>query len=110
MLPYDTVGLLQETAPAQPATPPKEPTSLEDIFADDDMDLLADWIQHVDRILLAPGEDLLTHAGTISREQMTEKVEQEYRRYQAKTLSQVEKDYLAHIKHLEKTAQGGEEK
>ena len=71
---------------------------------------MADWIQHVDRILLATGEDLLTHAGTISREQMTEKVSQEYRKYQAKTLSQVEKDYLAHIKQLEKTAQGGEEK
>lgn len=71
---------------------------------------MADWIQHVDRILLATGEDLLTHAGTISREQMTEKVGQEYRKYQAKTLSEVEKDYLAHIKQLEKTAQGGEEK
>ena len=71
---------------------------------------MADWIQHVDRILLATGEDLLTHAGTISREQMTEKVSQEYRKYQAKTLSQVEKDYLAHIKQLEKTAQEGEEK
>lgn len=34
---------------------------------------MADWIQHVDRILLATGEDLLTHAGTISREQMTKK-------------------------------------
>ena len=42
VLPYDTVSLLQETAPAQPATSPKEPTSLEDIFADDDMDLLGD--------------------------------------------------------------------
>ncbi|HFI0512406.1 TPA: virulence RhuM family protein [Streptococcus suis] len=71
---------------------------------------MADWIQHVDRILLATGEDLLTHAGTISREQMTEKVSHEYRKYKAKTLSQVEKDYLAHIKYLEKTAQEGEKK
>ncbi|CYV31878.1 RhuM [Streptococcus suis] len=71
---------------------------------------MADWIQHVDRILLATGEDLLTHAGTISREQMMEKVSQEYRKYKAKTLSQVEKDYLAHIKYLEKTAQEGEKK
>ena len=71
---------------------------------------MADWIQHVDRILLATGENLLTHAGTISRERMTEKVSQEYRKYKAKTLSQVEKDYLAHIKYLEKTAQEGEKK
>lgn len=71
---------------------------------------MADWVQHVDRILLATGEDLLTHAGTISREQTAEKVGQEYRKYQAKTLSQVEKDYLAHIKDIEKTAQEGEKK
>jgi len=71
---------------------------------------MADCIQNVDRILLATGEDLLTHAGTISCEQMTEKVSQEYRKYKAKTLSQVEKDYLSHIKHLEKTAQEGEKK
>lgn len=71
---------------------------------------MADWIQNVDRILLATGEDLLTHAGTISCEQMTEKVGQEYRKYKANTLSQVEKDYLAHIKYLEQTAQEGEKK
>lgn len=47
VLPYDTVGLLQEKAPEQPATPSKEPTSLEDIFADDDMGLLGDVVSSI---------------------------------------------------------------
>ena len=55
---------------------------------------MADWVTHVDRILLATGEDLLDNSGFISREQMKQKVDKEYKSYQAKTLSQVEKDYL----------------
>jgi len=55
---------------------------------------MADWVTHVDRILLATGEDLLDNSGSISREQMKQKVDKEYKSYQAKTLSQVEKDYL----------------
>ena len=65
---------------------------------------MKDWIAHVDRILTATGEDLLTHNGTVSKEQMTEKVKEEYRQYSQKTLSQVEKDYLEEIKKIEKIA------
>ena len=65
---------------------------------------MKDWIDHVDRILTATGEDLLTHSGTVSKEQMTEKVKEEYRQYSQKTLSQVEKDYLEEIKKIEKIA------
>ena len=57
VLPYDTVSLLQETAPAQPATSPKEPTSLEDIFADDDMDLLGDVDSSIFTLNHAGGTD-----------------------------------------------------
>ncbi|SUN76802.1 virulence protein [Streptococcus massiliensis] len=71
---------------------------------------MADWVEHVDRILLATGEDLLPGNGSISQKQMSEKVEAEYKRYQSKTLSQVEKDYLTEIKQLEDFAKkGGEE-
>lgn len=71
---------------------------------------MADWVEHVDRILLATGEDLLAGNGSISQKQMSEKVEAEYKRYQSKTLSQVEKDYLTEIKQLEDFAKkGGEE-
>ena len=65
---------------------------------------MKDWIAHVDRILTANGEDLITHNGTVSKEQMTKKVKEEYRQYSQKTLSQVEKDYLEEIKKIEKIA------
>ena len=42
-------------------------------------------------------------AGTISREKAEQKVIDEYRAYEAKTLSPVEKEYLATLKILEKT-------
>ena len=62
---------------------------------------MADWVEHVDRILVATGEDLLEDKGKISHQQMSQKVEAEYQQYQAKTLSQVEKDYLNEIKSIE---------
>lgn len=68
---------------------------------------MADWVAHVDRILLATGEDLLDNSGSISREQMKQKVDKEYKSYQAKTLSQVEKDYLKEIKSIENLAKEG---
>jgi len=43
----------------------------------------------------------------ISREQMKQKVDKEYKSYQAKTLSQVEKDYLKEIKSIENLAKEG---
>ncbi len=65
---------------------------------------MKDWINHVDRILVATGEDLLTNSGKISRNTMLDKVKEEYKKYSQKTLSQVEKDYLAEIKSIEKIA------
>lgn len=63
-----------------------------------------DWIAHVDKILTATGEVLLTDKGKISHQQMEKKVEAEYQKFQAKTLTQVEKDYLENLKSLEQTA------
>ncbi|KAA9307034.1 virulence RhuM family protein [Streptococcus anginosus] len=68
---------------------------------------MADWVAHVDRILQATGEALLDNSGSISREQMKQKVDKEYKSYQAKTLSQVEKDYLKEIKSIENLAKEG---
>ena len=68
---------------------------------------MADWVTHVDRILQATGEDLLDNSGSISHEQMKQKVDKEYKSYQAKTLSQVEKDYLEEIKSIENLAKEG---
>ena len=63
-----------------------------------------DWIAHVDKVLMATGEVLLTDKGKISHQQMEKKVEVEYQKFQAKTLTQVEKDYLEILKSLEQTA------
>lgn len=62
---------------------------------------MKDWIEHVDKILAAAGENLLTGSGTVSRPQMENKVETEYKKYSMKTFSQVEKDYLNELKRLE---------
>ena len=62
---------------------------------------MKDWIEHVDRILTATGENLLDGNGEISHKQMTNKVEKEYKKYQANTLSKVERDYLKEIKNIE---------
>ncbi|WP_311487337.1 virulence RhuM family protein [uncultured Anaerococcus sp.] len=65
---------------------------------------MKDWAEHVDRILLATGKDLLKDKGKISRKQMLNKVDKEYKEYIQKNLSQVEKDYLESIKSMEKIA------
>lgn len=66
---------------------------------------MKDWVDHVDRILTAGGENLLQDKGRISNKQMSNKVESEYKKYRAKALSPVEKDYLAHIKQIENIAE-----
>ena len=68
---------------------------------------MKDWREHVDRILSATGEDLLIGNGRVSREMMVDKVNQEYKKYSAKTLSQVERDYLAEIKNIKSIAEKG---
>ena len=71
---------------------------------------MKDWREHVDRILSATGEDLLIGNGRVSRDMMVDKVNQEYKKYSAKTLSQVERDYLAEIKNIESIAEKGGKK
>lgn len=66
---------------------------------------MKDWREHVDRILRATGEDLLIGNGRVSRDMMVDKVNQEYKKYSAKTLSQVERDYLTEIKNIESIAE-----
>ena len=62
------------------------------------------WIEHVDKILEATGEDLLKGNGEISYEKMEQKVKEEFKKYKNKTLTQVEKDYLEEIKSIENIA------
>ena len=60
-----------------------------------------DWAKHLDNILTMSGEQLLQGNGLISAKQAMEKAETEYKKYKARTLSDVEKDYLDSIKLLE---------
>ena len=63
---------------------------------------MKNWAEHLDRILTMSGEQLLQGAGTISHEKAVEKATTEYKKYQQKTLSEVEKSYLENLKAIEK--------
>ena len=71
---------------------------------------MSDYVEQLDNILRATGEEVLLHAGKISHAQAMEKAKAEYKRYQAQTLSPVEEEYLKTIKQLGKTAKTEEEK
>ncbi|MBX3245232.1 MAG: virulence RhuM family protein [Acidobacteria bacterium] len=64
---------------------------------------MKDWAAHLDRILTMSGEKLLLDAGSVSHEQAVEKATMEYKKYQQKTLSEVEKNYLETLKMIENT-------
>jgi len=63
---------------------------------------MSDYIRQLDNILNATGEKVLSNAGGISHQQALEKAKTEFKKYQAKTLSPVEHDYLESIKSIEK--------
>jgi len=62
---------------------------------------MSDWAEHLDRILTMSGEKLLQGAGSISHDIAIEKATTEYKKYQQKTLSEAEKNYLESLKTLE---------
>ncbi len=62
---------------------------------------MKDWAEHLDRILTMSGEQLLQGNGSISHKQAVEKAADEYKKYKARTISDVEEDYLNSIKMLE---------
>lgn len=65
---------------------------------------MSDYVEQLDRILEAQGDSVLDNAGRISHEQAVNKALDEYRKYQEKTLSQVEEDYLRTIEKLSQNA------
>ena len=66
---------------------------------------MQDWADHLDRILTMSGEQLLIGNGSVSHKQAVDKATGEYRKYKARTLSEVEQDYLDSIKMLEQKAE-----
>lgn len=65
---------------------------------------MKDWAEHLDRILTMSGEQLLHGAGSVSHEKAVDKATTEYKKYQQKTLSEVEKNYLESVKTIENKA------
>jgi hypothetical protein len=65
---------------------------------------MKDWAEHLDRILTMTGEQLLQGNGSISHKQAVNKATDEYKKYKARTISDVEEDYLNSIKMLEQKA------
>ena len=65
---------------------------------------MMDYVKQLDIILQSTGRPLLKGSGSISHQKAMDKALAEYRKYQVKTLTQVEKDYLDSINELGKLA------
>ncbi len=63
---------------------------------------MSDYVEHLDNVLKATGEQLLEDSGSISHAQAMAKATEEYQKYQIKNLSPVEEEYLLTIKDVEK--------
>jgi hypothetical protein len=63
---------------------------------------MQDYIIELDNILQSAGRKKLFNAGKISNQEAIDKATTEYKKYKAKTLSEVEKAYLKSIKTLQK--------
>lgn len=61
---------------------------------------MEDWAKHLDRILIMSGEKLLQGSGSITHIQAVDKATDEYKKYKARTLSDVEQDYFDSINIL----------
>ncbi len=59
---------------------------------------MADWVSELDTFAEIYGKGKLDKLGQASHQQAMDKATREYRDYQARTLSPVEKDYLDSIK------------
>ena len=63
---------------------------------------MENWVEELDKFTEIYGKGKLQNAGKVSHKDAMDKAESEYKKYQAKTLSPVEKAYLETIKGLEK--------
>ena len=66
---------------------------------------MQDWLQRVDDFLKMTGNDILTHAGTVSHQQALDKAKEEYVSYRESLkneLSKVEQDFVQHLEQTHK--------
>ena len=65
---------------------------------------MKDYVEQLDEQLKAGKRKLLDNSGRVSHKKATDKAKIEYKKYEAKNLSDVEEAYLAKISNIEKTA------
>lgn len=71
---------------------------------------MKDWIEKVDDFIKMSGSELLEHAGKISHEEAKIKAEIEYEKYKERSkeqLTQVERDFIEHVKSTQKKLEKG---
>lgn len=59
---------------------------------------MKDYIHQLDAILSSTGEKLLEDSGKVSHRQAMDKAQTEYRKFQAKTITEVEKNLFGNNK------------
>lgn len=66
---------------------------------------MQDWLQRVDDFLQMTGNNILSHAGTVSHQQVLNKAKEQYQHYKESLkneLSKVEKDFVQHLEQTHK--------
>ena len=61
---------------------------------------MEDYIKQLDMILSSTGGKVLIGAGSVSHNQAIKKAKSEYKKYQVKTISPVEEEYLKSLKKI----------
>lgn len=61
---------------------------------------MSDYINQLDKILSSLDTKILTNSGTVSHKNAIDKAKEEYKKYQVKELTSIEKEYLNSIKNL----------
>lgn len=62
---------------------------------------MSDYVEQLDLVLTSSNRKLLKGSGKISHDKAIEKARNEYQKYQVKTISPVEKEYLNSLKQIE---------
>ena len=63
---------------------------------------MQDYINQLDKLIVSMDRKVLQSSGVVSKIEAEKKAHAEYKKFQVKTLSPVEKEYLENIKTLEK--------
>lgn len=64
---------------------------------------MQDWLQRVDDFLQMTGNDILTHAGTVSHQQALNKAKEQYTSYKESLKNELSKAEQDFVKHLEQS-------